>query len=82
MRMTKDEAVFLLGGSYQRAADAIGVHRQTIKCWERGELSERHEAEAVGAALRIGYWPPGRSYRRGLQIVRDEWEQVRASQAA
>ncbi len=48
-RMTKDEAISLLGGSVAKAADAIGINSQAISQWP-AQLPSRL-ADRVQAAL-------------------------------
>lgn len=49
MRMTKDEAISLLGGSVAKAAEAIGINSQAISQWPT--VLPARLADRVQAAL-------------------------------
>ena len=64
--MRKREAIELFGRTQQALADAVGVTRPAISQWP-DELTQEQADRVVGAAVRLGRWPP---------VVQPETEQA------
>ena len=76
MRLTKSEAIYLLGGSSASLSRATGTHKNTVIRWPDGELSKTHECTVIGAAVRLRTWPAVPTYTQAVDVIRREIQQL------